>query len=1499
MEYKRLNDPTPDTVFGSRVYEKFSGILPAGQAAVIDSRLVVSRYSEPNGMGGRNWKSQRYGSLLYDKVNETSLGFGWVEACDETNGQLTRTLNKQEFPFAGSPELTTTSVNLTAADITAMPPNSGVGFTPGRKNLSIETAIYAEMPSQIGIGGMIRRPVQTSSTLQHFDLDLTLKSQTTTTQNLADFDAYGFVKKSTVTSLDGLKVETSNVYSHITAGGKWFLGRLSNASVTKSGLGIYSQTKSSSFTYDTATGLLKSETVEPSHPLSVTTNYTHDPFGNVTTTAITASGQTRSATTTFDSRGRFVIAEATQLGHTVVYNYNTQRALLLSTTDTGGLTTSFSYDPFGTLIRTRFPDGTETAEVTGYAGNFSVPNSVWPHNSPHKIVYFRAQQSSGAPVGKVYLDALGRELVTETTILRDGAAGGSSRYRKVYSITKYDSLGRKSAASESFAAGEIPQFTTIEYDLLSRPVKTNHSDGTWSGILSQGSATLPSIYNSVLPVTYSKTRNQSGQQLERWEDEHGHLVQSKDPSGQTTLFTYDLDGRLSNVIIGNESLLTNVYDLFGNKYQVIEANSGSSVSFFNGFGEVTDTYNARSEHTSFTYDAIGRPLTVTKPEGTFTTSFSDAVGATRGKPLSIVGSGNASGYSESFTYDSLGRPLTSSKTQFGQTFTTSTTYDALGRVSSSTDPGGLTVFNEYDANYSFSLRQKLAPGSYEGAGTILWEAGTYDSKGRALTQKLAQGVTTNSAYDVQRGDLTSLTSSWSGSNLQEKSYTWDTMGNLTARQDQVSKRLETFGYDNLNRLTSSAVSSLPGAATSTVPPPQSYTYATNGNLLTKGNSATLTYGNSSRPHAVSSAVVKGFTRTYQYENSGYVYSDGKRQYQWTSFGQLEKLTYVNAPSLQGISGGIVHPAATTVSDFFFDAAGNRARQIKERTAVNDSRKIEDTLYLGSYEREEHSTKTNNAAAKILVKTIHRHTLPGGAVYTRSAIPGTSGYSNIRLTTVLKDHLGSTDCLLIGAWNGSAFSNHTFEYQSFDAWGERRDSSSQVNYRATDANPFRTSENDYDRGYTGHEQLDDSGLIHMNGRIYDPELGRFLSPDPVVQIPEYSQNFNRYSYVLNNPLNATDPSGFSFVSKMFHKKMDFLKENWRTIVVIVAVVVITLLTFGSLSAPASAWGAAILGQTAAAAAGSAVTAAVGGAAIGAFSGALGAALAGGDLGDILRGAVVSGIQGAITAGVLHGMGEAAAQTASGFDDAVHVVGHGVVGGASNVAMGGKFQDGFISAAAGASAGYLGLYKAFSGPSGGAILGRTAIAGVVGGTASALGGGKFANGAYTAAFQHLLNAESETLAEKVKRLTNFNIENWRNKFQGIEQISRKDGEAVSRQRAWGKSYHLRFTSNFENSPEGRDLQSFLLEKYSVSPITLERYQKIDGKWVQFDGRLNRGAIPIMAREEGAWIDLAGSGGSWTNRAHFNVQLQNNLRESSAIKVVVKVGNETIFTQENPFK
>ncbi|NHA13913.1 RHS repeat-associated core domain-containing protein, partial [Thioalkalivibrio sp. XN279] len=95
-----------------------------------------------------------------------------------------------------------------------------------------------------------------------------------------------------------------------------------------------------------------------------------------------------------------------------------------------------------------------------------------------------------------------------------------------------------------------------------------------------------------------------------------------------------------------------------------------------------------------------------------------------------------------------------------------------------------------------------------------------------------------------------------------------------------------------------------------------------------------------------------------------------------------------------------------------------------------------------------------------------------------------------------------------------------ERLAYDAWGKRRPADT---WQTPTPGVFIAAIS-LTRGFTGHEHLDQVGLIHMGGRVYDPEIGRFLSPDPFVQFPASTQGFNRYAYVGNNPLSYTDPSG---------------------------------------------------------------------------------------------------------------------------------------------------------------------------------------------------------------------------------------------------------------------------------------------------------------------------------------------------------------------------------------
>ena len=146
-----------------------------------------------------------------------------------------------------------------------------------------------------------------------------------------------------------------------------------------------------------------------------------------------------------------------------------------------------------------------------------------------------------------------------------------------------------------------------------------------------------------------------------------------------------------------------------------------------------------------------------------------------------------------------------------------------------------------------------------------------------------------------------------------------------------------------------------------------------------------------------------------------------------------------------------------------------------------------TLYLGGVERISQSG----------TQTWRRHV--GGV----AVVNLTGATETVRW--LFQDHLGSIDA--VSHDNGVLAAG---ESMSFDAHGRRRDVEDWRDQPPN--NPQQTT-----RGFTGHESVDGMQVIHMNGRIYDPQLGRFLQPDPVIQEPTNAQSWNAYTYVFNNPL----------------------------------------------------------------------------------------------------------------------------------------------------------------------------------------------------------------------------------------------------------------------------------------------------------------------------------------------------------------------------------------------
>jgi len=1343
----------------------------AGHVESLHGGMVVTRLKESDGMGGFRATRRHYGDIRFDRNNESALGFGWVEVYDEhfqagggapVNRGYTRTENSRTYPFGGSPVAVRTYVNVPST----MAHQSGV--TTGTKLVSEETSSYDLLPTITpSTGGTVKRPVQVSSTVKKWDLDGTLMSQVTTTQPTTSFDEHGFLLSSTVTGLDGSQSVTTNVYNTVPANAtKWHLGRLTSSSVVKSAPGKATITKQAAFTYNANSGLLETETTQPGHPLAKLTTTTYDIYGNTLSTSVTANStasgapQTRTQSFTYDTYGRFSLSETNAIGSSSS-TYDHARALLLSTTDFDGRVTTFTYDQFGTKIADHYPNGTDTAEVTRFVSNASVPGAIQTVLGTHNITlkWARSSQKSGSPWTTVYFDVLGQEVVTETLVLTSSAP----TYANQYKVNLYNAKGLLYKTSNPFIAGNPIHWTTTEFDVLDRPIRKDYPDGSSDGVTTLGNATVGGQ-----PMVYTKVYNKRGYNLERWENQQGNLAQSKDPSAQVTSFVHDVEGRLLQVSIDGVTQLTNTYDIFGNVTAVSDLSAGNTSCVFNGFGEAISETNANSQVTTTTYDGAGRVSSVVKPEGTFTNTYRTS-SPSKGLPSSIQGPG---GYEETFTYGSQQHDYgvvvgTTKRLSSAQpVYTTATSYNALGLVSSETNAGGVQVVHEYDSVYgSFALRTRLVgtrAALISETTEVILDSVPLDGDFPAAaamktTEVLANGVTRVTYADPRNGRLLKLYATGVGGTvLQNHRYRWDANGNLEARKDGITNKIETFAYDNLDRLTSSLI-----AGQSAVP----YYYDTKGNLTGKGTAGTHTYSN----FRVTSATIKGVSRSYTYNNAGHVTADGKRTFQWTSFGQLKEVYQVSTPALEsfattgnfspaipGIASAVQYQASQARATFEFDQSGSRATQTLVRTFADSSEARNVTRYHGTYQIEEHATKPAGGSYAD-VKTIHRHHI-GTSVYTIE--DPVSGPDVARLGVVLTDHIGSTDVVVQADWdstNGvwkSASTQGQAERQSFDAWGDRRSAADWSALRPTDTSSQRTSAMNFDHGFTGHEMLDDFGLVHMNGRIYDPELGRFLSPDPNVQVPEYSQNFNRYSYVLNNPLSYTDTSGH-FIDWIVMAVVWVVESVVTAMATYAGAVAAAYTTGGFLAAAGTAIGG-LLAPGVIFSGGSFMSAwGVAQLALSAYS--MGSTIAaGGDLGDVLLGVAVNFVSGAIASGGssvpgvgnggLHKIGTAA-KTAFGdgkyalasVETLKHVGGHALLGGVSRAALGGRFEDGFLSAGVSTLMMDAGLGSMFQGEGPGAMLGRTAVAGIVGGTVTQIGGGKFGNGAFTAAWQHLLNAE----------------------------------------------------------------------------------------------------------------------------------------------------------------
>lgn len=858
---------------------------------------------------------------------------------------------------------------------------------------------------------------------------------------------------------------------------------------------------------------------------------------------------------------------------TSTYDFNAERCILKSqkiSDDNGTFFKSLSYDydtkpvgkygsmwlPKQVIARQKHADDSKTrTKYTTYEYNdWGNPTKVVNNaKTVDSLVTFytydsyyglkKSEKTTGRsvkPIAKNYdHDSSGR------FITRQWTSPASSEYEYIeYNYNIYGNLTREQDKKDQ----NNILLTVHKYNAWNERIETIMPDGkngvtytrAWDTSVNQGCYSVtetpvigPSkktIYDSLGREIYSSTTGLGGVAISKSisYDGRGYVSSIINKTGKLTItetFTYDGRGRKTSDILssgastaykyGNRNLVTTAktdsgdrvttttYDAWGNVKSIIDPLDTYVEYIYDSNGQpasiTTNTNSGSSTTVELTYNAAGYRTKMVDPDAGAMTYKYAADGT-------ILSQTDARGVTTNYSYDDLGRLKTKTyvdkkgnkKTQTNEYFTkgkdvnrlASQTYDGYKRSFTYDNYGHVTSETRY-VNHHLS-----GPTSY----TIKW---TYDQYGQ-MTKVSYPGTIAPLVFDYSYDNYGYLKEIKQGS---QSVYSLKSYDGLKLETNTVagvlSKTVDKDGYPYEYQLS----------VNSTVKDKLNFEYdKSTGNLLTrcwKNNGYTrfndlFEYDNMDRLVSVSNNVSKAKTMSISYADNGnilnksdvgqYTYDSEDKPHAVTSVSNSSKTIGSNiVNTVFNLNGKIDCLSSTNGAGMVYcygpdDEKWMTVSWSPNQTCENDI----EHLYFGNYER-------------IIEDDVitEQYFLENGVVLISKTVGSEDPRWDVYQTVT--DNLGSVLVVY------DEYKKEVFKAK-YDAWGKQAVYTNKINFQY---------------GYTGHEMLPDFGLIDMKGRLYDPTLGRFLSCDNYVQAPYDSQNFNRYTYCLNNPLKYTDPSGEIF------------------------------------------------------------------------------------------------------------------------------------------------------------------------------------------------------------------------------------------------------------------------------------------------------------------------------------------------------------------------------------
>jgi RHS repeat-associated protein len=803
-------------------------------------------------------------------------------------------------------------------------------------------------------------------------------------------------------------------------------------------------------------------------------SYQTDGSYNATVT-VTGSGQSITTVQSYDSLWRLTAA-------TMQRRTSAVDATLID------LTTSYEYDDLGRVIKT-----------TDTAGN--IAESTFDDNG----------KLSQAIIRYKLLTAGNTALFPECSI----DAAYSNYHSCVLQTNSYDAADRLLSSTDIMGAT-----TQYEYDAMGNVLKITNANHN----------SLRYEYDAKGHRT--KVTNENGYSIKTKYDLAGRVTEVIDANNHSIKYTYDQLGRqLTMATHEGRQTHYDKYDANGNILKITDANAikglqpknnkGSSVATeFDEFNRLTSRLNANNEVTQYTYDLLGNRTSLTDAKNQTTRFiYDDLVRLTQIiDPIIETGSdkvvnitydevGNRLTYSDRlgevtrYSYDKLNRlikeeyltdGITAEKTydQYGDmtsaSYGTSVyqyTYDAAHRLRSKTDSrNDLSMTWQYDivgnvirkTNYQNEVQKFVYDSTNRlvsmsvGEPIILQASYHYDPAGRLLSRILSNGAATLYNYSAD-GFLVSIKQVGAdGQVLDQREYQQDEVGNITQVTINNSEIID-YGYDPAYRLLTAESNENIHDLT--------YSYDAVGNRLTKtanGSEQHYIYGAANRLDAVRLNSTTG-SQVYRFEYD----ANGSMVKKYDNNDQpLMNIVYDQRrlASVMNVS----NPA----NDLAFQYDANIYR-IEKENSTDTKKYFLEGEHLESVYNEDDELQANYLRGVVVDEVISGFEKNSNDVMESR----TFHHDQVNSVTSLSDHNGAS-----------------VQTNSYGPFGETFSTSG-------------SSQNSMQ--YTGRELDDETGLYYYRARYYDPELGRFISEDPI----GFKGGINFYVYVNNRPLFDRDPAGF--------------------------------------------------------------------------------------------------------------------------------------------------------------------------------------------------------------------------------------------------------------------------------------------------------------------------------------------------------------------------------------